>query len=66
MEKNGRGSSQNLGDRGSPVSAHFTSSSNYDCIIVCFLLAGLFMIFYDKGDLDYFRIKNIPETIENI
>ena len=22
------------------------------------------MIFYDKGDQDYFRIKNIPDTIE--
>ena len=27
-------------------------------------ISGLFVIFYDKGDHDYFRIKNIPDTIE--
>ena len=27
-------------------------------------ISGLFVIFYDKGDQDYFRIKNIPDTIE--
>ena len=27
-------------------------------------ISGLFVILYDKGDHNYFRIKNIPDTIE--
>lgn len=27
-------------------------------------ISGLFAIFYDVDDQDYFRIKNIPDTIE--
>lgn len=27
-------------------------------------VSGLFAIFYDRGNRDYFRIKNIPDTVE--
>ena len=28
-------------------------------------VSGLFVIFYDTGDQDYFRIKNVPDTVES-
>jgi hypothetical protein len=41
-----------------------TGDDNLVPIFAGAAVSGLFTIFYDRNNQDYFRIKNIPDTVE--